>query len=239
MPAGFAAFPMQLKFRPLFLLCLVLLCGRVWAQTPAGSLGDPVVQEDFGSGSSPSFPTTDYTLVGGGCPNDGQYSIAKSIPGNCHADTWYTVPYDHTGNDGYMMIVNASYDPGEFYSKQTPPLLCGGTTYEFSVYVKNLIKPAFAGSHQKPNLRFRIEKTTGELIDSYDTGPIYETSGVDDWQRFAKVFTLPADVNAVVVKIINNAPGGTGNDLIIDDIAFRAYGPVVQANFDNVSNVTT
>ncbi len=33
--------------------------------------------------------------------------------------------------------------------------------------------------------------------------------------------------------MINNAPGGPGNDLLLDDIAFRAYGPIVQAGIPN------
>ncbi|RYU86865.1 T9SS type B sorting domain-containing protein [Mucilaginibacter terrigena] len=229
---------MQFKFSlvtVLFLLC----CYKLSAQGTAGSLGDPVVQEDFGSGDNPHYPNTSYPRVGGSCPNDGYYALAKTESG-CHPDTWHSVLKDHTGNDGYMMIVNASASPGEFYNQQTPPLLCGGTTYEFSAYVKNLVVPAYAGSHEKPNLTFRIERLNGALIDSYDTGPIYETAGADDWQKVAKIFILPADVDAVVVKIINNAPGGTGNDLILDDIAFRAFGPVVQAGIaDDAGQITT
>ena len=35
--------------------------------------------------------------------------------------------------------------------------------------------------------------------------------------------------NSVVLRMTNNAPGGCGNDLLLDDITFRACGPLVTA----------
>ena len=227
---------MHFKAKLFLTVIMLFICIGAKAQVATGSLGDPVVQEDFGNGSNPHYPNTTYPRIGGSCPEDGYYALAKTESG-CH-DTWHTILKDHTGNDGYMMIVNASALPGEFYTQETPPLLCGGTTYEFSAYVKNLVLPIYANIHEKPNLTFRIENLNGDLIDSYDTGPIYETAGADDWQRVSKVFTLPLNANAVIVKIINNAPGGAGNDLVLDDIAFRAYGPVLQASFSGDAAVT-
>ncbi|RFZ92060.1 hypothetical protein D0C36_11475 [Mucilaginibacter conchicola] len=228
---------MQLNFRLLLFLCL-LLCSKARAQTPTGSLGDPVVQEDFGSGGSPHYPTTSYLYIGGSCPASGYYALAKT-EGGCH-DTWHTLTKDHTGNDGYMMIIDASTEPGLFYSQETPPLLCSGTTYEFSAYVKNLVLPAYAGSHSKPDLTFKIETTDGVQIgQSINTGPIYETADPNYWQKVSTIVTIPPGIDAVVVKIFNNANGLVGNDLVLDDIAFRAYGPVVQANFDGATTVTT
>ncbi|MGY4538417.1 gliding motility-associated-like protein [Mucilaginibacter sp. UYNi724] len=225
----------KLKF--LVFLVFLLINVRAFAQVGNGSLGDPVVKEDFGSGSDPHYPNTTYPRIGGSCPPPGYYALAKSESG-CH-DTWHSVLKDHTGNDGYMMIIDAAVDAGEFYKQETPHLLCGGTTYEFSAYVKNLVLPAYANTHSKPDLTFRIERVTGELIvPPFSTGPIYETAGADDWQRISQVIPLPADADAVVVKIINNGTGQIGNDLILDDIAFRAYGPVLQAGFSGGINVT-
>lgn len=224
----------KLKFLFPFLLFAYV---QSFAQVSSGSLGDPVVQEDFGSGIDPHFPNTTYPSIGGLCPSSGTYVIAKSTSG-CH-ETWHSVLKDHTGNDGYMMIIDAAVDAGEFYRQQTPALLCGGTKYEFSAYVKNLVLPQYASTHSKPDLTFRIEKLNGELVvPPFSTGPIYETAGADDWQKVAQVITLPADVDAVVVRIINNGVGLIGNDLILDDIAFRAYGPVLQAGFAGTANVT-
>jgi hypothetical protein len=33
----------------------------------------------------------------------------------------------------------------------------------------------------------------------------------------------------------NNAPGGNGNDLILDDITFRACGPIINSGFSSVT----
>jgi len=42
---------------------------------------------------------------------------------------WFANGKDHTGN-GYMMIVNASYDPGKFYERKIDGL-CAGSTFIF------------------------------------------------------------------------------------------------------------
>src|ERR1700709_1607869 len=83
------------------------------AQTCNGSLGDPVINQNFGSGPNPGTTLapglTTLTFTPNNCPNDGEYTIATSLTGsgNCHPNTWHNVPTDHTGNpNGYMMIVN-------------------------------------------------------------------------------------------------------------------------------------
>ncbi|WP_377116498.1 gliding motility-associated C-terminal domain-containing protein [Mucilaginibacter litoreus] len=210
---------------------------KLSAQVCNGSLGDPIIKEDFGA-VSPQFPNTTYTYVGTSCPEDGQYALVKQESG-CHPDTWYSVLKDHTGNGGYMMLVNASYDTGEFYRKSTDIELCGETTYEFSAYIKNLVLPSAASTHNKPNITFVIETVNGAQLKSYSTGPIYETTSADEWVKYGTYFTTPAGGAKVVVRMINNAPGGAGNDLLLDDIAFRACGPIVQANFTGGSAPST
>jgi gliding motility-associated-like protein len=222
----------KLKF---FLPLLLLFVGfAASAQVCTGSLGDPVFTFDFGSGTSPQFPVTNYTFVGGSCPNDGQYSLSKTESG-CHDDTWHRITQDHTGNDGYMMVVNADAVAGkEFFSKQTTVdgtnvgVLCENTTYEFSAYILNLIKAGLTGFNE-PKITFRIETLTGELIKESDPLDIPPTSDPAGWGKYGVYFSTPAGVTAVVVKMVNNAPGGAGNDLVLDDIAFRACGPIVQA----------
>src|ERR1700753_2343522 len=91
------------------------------AITCNGALGDPVINEDFGAGTNPGpyLPSgfTSMTHTYNNCPNDGEYTIANSLAGagNCHDGTWYDITSDHTGNpNGYMMIINASYQPSIF-----------------------------------------------------------------------------------------------------------------------------
>ncbi|RYZ21478.1 MAG: gliding motility-associated C-terminal domain-containing protein, partial [Chitinophagaceae bacterium] len=44
-------------------------------------------------------------------------------------------------------------------------------------------------------------------------------------------FTTTASVADVVVRMTNNAPGGCGNDLLLDDITFRPCGPLLTPGF--------
>src|ERR1700753_1561346 len=130
---------------------LFLISFKAGAQTCSGSLGDPVISETFGAGPNPG-PALPYTVsnmnyTSENCPQDGYYTIVNAAnlnPSACHP-TWQTVNTDHTGNpDGYMMLINANYEPSIFFT-QTANGLCPNTTYEFSAYILNLIRLAVSG----------------------------------------------------------------------------------------------
>jgi len=234
----------------LFVLLPVLFIGfalHASAQsTPTcnGSLGDPVINQDFGSGPNPGPPLangiTNMIYTNSNCPNDGYYTIANSLTGsgNCHPDTWQNVTSDHTGNpNGYMMIVNASVSPSIFFT-QSAPVLCPGTTYQFSAYILNLITLAASGPGvSEPNITFSVLTTDGKVLAIDSTGTIEPTAG-PTWVQKSLFFTTPDSVTSVVVQMTNNAPGGNGNDLILDDITFRACGPVIEAGFGSISGTT-
>jgi gliding motility-associated-like protein len=204
---------------------------KMLAQLCQGSLGDPVVNITFGSGSNPGPSlgnTTDYTYIASDCPNDGYYSVANSTS-NCFGSTWHSVPQDHTPGDinGYMMVVNASYNPGDFFVK-TVDGLCPNTTYEFAAWIYNLLLPSACGGNGiRPNITFNIETTSGTVLQSYKTGDIPMTP---NWTQYGFYFSTTAGISSVVLRMTNNAPGGCGNDLLLDDITFRACGPLVSAN---------
>lgn len=225
------------RFRLLLFLFLITIGLQTRAQTVCtGSLGDPVINQDFGSGGNPGAPlpatVTDYTYTTDACPPDGSYTIASRTAG-CFSSSWHTVLQDHTGNpNGYMMIINASNNPGRFFSQRTTVgALCQNTTYEFSAWIMNLILPSSCGgASSKPNITFIIETPSGTPLQTFRTPDIQPTSA-PLWVQQKTFFTTPAGVTDVVVRMINNAPGGCGNDLLLDDITFRACGPVVQAGF--------
>ncbi|PAW93209.1 hypothetical protein CKK33_06745 [Mucilaginibacter sp. MD40] len=227
---------MQFKLRLLVFL-VVAFSYKAYAQVCTGSLGDPVFIFDFGSGNNPKFPTTDYKYVTAVCPQDGEYGIAKSVTG-CYGNTWNSILKDHTGNDGYMMVVNADNIANkEFFSKATTAdgtnvgVLCENTTYEFSAYILNVVRPDLI-DYIKPKITFVITTLAGDIIKQSPPTEIPETSDPAGWQKYGVFFTTPVGVNAVIVKMINNAPGGKGNDFVMDDIAFRPCIPdVVQINF--------
>ncbi|MEO6868011.1 MAG: gliding motility-associated C-terminal domain-containing protein [Ginsengibacter sp.] len=218
-------------FSPCFLVVLILYFpDNTSAQLCKGSLGDPVVNITFGSGNNPGPSignNTNYTYSPGSCPEDGSYTIANSS-GNCFGSTWNVVPEDHTPGDnkGYMMVVNASSNPGDFFVK-TVDGLCPNTTYEFAAWLYNLLLPsACKGNGIKPDITFNIETTSGTILQTYSTGNIAESTG---WMQYGFYFSTTVGINSVVIRMTNKAPGGCGNDLLLDDITFRACGPLVSA----------
>lgn len=220
----------------------MLTCFAGKAQLCTGSLGDPVVNITFGTGNNPGPPlkaaSTNYIYVSNDCPNDGSYTV-RSYSSNCFANSWFSPQEDHTPGDvnGYFMLVNASYTPGDFYV-DTIRGLCPSTTYEFAAWVMNILRPtACGGNGIDPNLTFKIETSTGTVLATYNTGNIPENSSTS-WQQYGTFFETPANTTTVVVRITNNAPGGCGNDIGLDDITFRPCGPLVTAGI-NVSGDTS
>src|SRR5688572_5438044 len=118
------------------------------SQLCQGSLGDPLVNITFGSGPNPGPPlsaaTTSYQFVSGDCPGDGFYTV-RTNSSNCFGNSWHNLAADHTGNQGYFMLVNASFQPSAFFL-DTVRGLCGGTTYEFAAWVMNMLLPSSCAS---------------------------------------------------------------------------------------------
>lgn len=194
------------------------------AQLCTGSLGDPVVNITFGSGSSPNinFTAPGYTYTASSCPNDGYYTITNFSTG-CFNNAWHTVATDHTGNGNYM-LVNASYQPGDFFVASVSNL-CPNTTYEFSAWIMNVLLSA---SGIKPDITFRIETPSGTILNQYNTGGIFVTAQ-PRWDQYGFYFTTTPGNPTIVLRMTNNAPGGGGNDLALDDITFRPCGPVLNS----------
>ncbi len=215
----------------LFILLFMFFSGSVQAQLCQGSLGDPIINITFGSGANPGPPLAAVQgsqYQGADCPNDGFYSVRNATNG-CFTSTWHTVATDHTGDgSGYFMLINASFQPSVFYL-DTVRGLCGSTTYEFAAWLMNVQKPtACNGNIILPNVTFAIEKTDGTVLQSYSTGNFPATS-FPTWKQYGFFFATPSGVNDVVLRIANNAPGGCGNDIAMDDITFRPCGPQVTA----------
>lgn len=216
---------------------ILLLAGLISrAQICTGSLGDPVINVTFGTGGNPGAPlstiSNNYLYTTAGCPGDGAYTLINSTS-NCFNNTWHTLAEDHTPNDinGYMMLVNGSFTPGDFYV-DTVKGLCPNTTYEFAAWILNILKPFACNSNGiRPNLTFKIQTTAGVDLGTYSTGDIAQTSG-PVWNQYGLFFTTPVAVSNVILRITNNAPGGCGNDLMLDDITFRPCGPTVKATIN-------
>ena len=52
------------------------------------------------------------------------------------------------------------------------------------------------------------------------------------------LFYYSPDNATIVLRIVNSAPGGYGNDLALDDITFRPCGSLITANIIGISTDT-
>jgi len=220
-----------LKTRLYLLLLLIASYSYGQLGSCSGSKGDPIFFENFGSGNAfgPALPVgfTSYIFVSH-APNDSDYTISNQINLN---STWHN-SLDHTpdnepnGSNGRSLIVNASFTAGEFY-KRTVSGLCVNTTFEFSAWLMNVYDTSLgscSGTGIPVDVTFEIwDATETTLIKSGTTGAI-NGSATALWQQFALTFTTLPGQSAVVLKMKNNGAGGCGNDLAIDDIAFRSCG---------------
>lgn len=216
----------------IFLLVFVLFSVQIQAQLCTGSLGDPVVKLDFGSGtathgSALGSGITSYTYTSADFPSDGSYTIESRT--NTSGTWWSTT--DHTGG-GYMMVVNASFSTTDYFYKNTVTGLCPGTTYEFAAWIMNLL---VSRDNSPPNITFTIEDTSGTILGTYNTGDI-GLSSTAVWKQYGFYFTTPSGVSTVVIRMRNNKVGAApGNDIALDDITFRACGPTVTSAIQNES----
>ncbi len=205
------------------------------AQLCQGSLGDPIINITFGSGTNPgpslAAATTNYQYVSADCPTDGFYTVRNNTNA-CFGNTWHSFASDHTGDpNGYCMLVNASFQPSVFYL-DTVRNLCSNTTYEFAAWIMNLNVPsACSGNTIQPNITFSIERTNGTILQIYNTGSIPPLSA-PTWKQYGFFFTVPVAVSDIVIRITNNSQGGCGNDIALDDITFRKCGPLIINSID-------
>jgi gliding motility-associated-like protein len=210
-------------------------CTYVQAQPQLcqGSLGDPIINNTFGEGTNPGAPlgaaTTAYQYQNSDCPPDGFYTVVTNT-NSCFGNTWHTITADHTGNtNGYFMLVNASIQPSAFFI-DTVRGLCSNTTFQFAAWIANVLKPSACNSNGiQPNVTFSIEKLDGTVLQTFNTNNIISSNN-PQWIQYPYFFTTPPGVSDIILRMINNATGGCGNDLALDDITFRACGPLLSPN---------
>lgn len=188
--------------------------------------------EDFGTGTgrvcdlngaTTTYICNDLTQV-----DDGQYSITNISDGLNTG--WHVGMEDHTEGDvdGRMLFVNADFNPGEFYRRTIT--LDSNTDYTFNAWITTVYDTDTAictGTGIPSNVVFRIEDTGGNTISEIVTGDI-QNGPEPNWQEFFIAFNTGNNTDIQLV-LINNAPGGCGNDLAIDDISLSLNGgqPVV------------
>ncbi|MCB4798888.1 T9SS type B sorting domain-containing protein [Neotamlana laminarinivorans] len=220
----------MIKLTQLIALLFTLISTTTFAQLCTGSLGDPIVEINFGSGSNRGAALgsdiTAFTYVASGELDEGEYTIANTTSG-LKGNAWHTTT-DHTGNEnGYMMVINSAVlaSEGVFYTKNVTSL-CPNTTYEFSAWLINIMNPSAGTDEYHPDVTFRVSDTSGNVLGSYNTGDISQTTS-GEWLQYGFFFTLEEE-SEVIITILNSAPSAhPGNDIALDDITFKPCGPTI------------
>lgn len=207
------------------------ICTVLTAQLCEGNLGENIFTEgDFGSGQA-NIPINDpgiapgYLYTTNPPPPDGSYCLTNNIAVWNQFWGWANIGDNSNDPFGYMMVVNASYDTGLFYEKVVGGL-CENTIYEFSADVRNL---HFGANLILPNVSFLIDDQV-----EYTSGNVPENN---EWNTYGFTFTTGIGQTEVKLSLANNAPGGNGNDLAIDNITFRACGPEALILPTEVANI--
>jgi uncharacterized repeat protein (TIGR01451 family) len=194
--------------------------------------------------STPSGNVTGYihANLGANAPVDGQYSIVNNtsptvFTGSSPATNdkvfgVWDILGDHTGaantatgnsptvkngSGGYLLAVNATYTPAIVFTT-TISGLAANSIYTISLWIRNICPkcgndPATGSatntSGVNPNLAINLNG-----MNYYSSGDITYTG-----QWVQKSFTFQnGNSTSATLDVRNNAPGGGGNDWVLDDI---------------------
>ena len=194
------------------------------AQLATWTFKEPVITIHFGTGNVRDVNAvmpSNYERVENYCPTDGHYTYT-SYTSDCFRGDWFTLTEDHTSGDvdGNMMLVNSSYDKGTFFRTALNGLK-GGTTYEFSVWMMNVCKISDKCPYPLlPNITMWLKTLSGKSIAQFGTGEVARRH-TPGWTLYRALFTTPSTETSLTLIMINNAPGGCGNDFALDDITIR------------------
>ncbi|MCH2231724.1 MAG: gliding motility-associated C-terminal domain-containing protein [Crocinitomicaceae bacterium] len=218
--------------------------------------GQLIFDEDFGSGPNWGPPLAPGTISycyedgAGSCPTpawgspgqiyDGSYSIMNNP--NVGFPDAFRIQEDHTPNDvdGYQVVINADFTPGEIYRKNNIAIPSSNfqvQTVVFSAWISNIgseMNQSYCSNNEtliSPNVDFLLEDNLGNQIGTpISTGNLpFANNGSNAWIQYTAAFQVTG-VSTVNIVIRNNAPGGCGNDLAIDDITL--YYADVDCDFD-------
>lgn len=207
--------------------------------------GQEIFREDFGTGTGYGSPLQGlgsgaYLFSDASPLKDGCYTIvdnARTAQGN---STWKDMG-DHSGQPGgRMLLVNGSYKPGEFYRREVSGL-CAGLQYALSVSASSVIAPGMnCGADVSPipsRIRFRIEDKEGNLLGQLAERYIpADPDPAAKWKGYGIMFTLPEGVTTIQIVMLDDAPGGCGNDMAVDDIVLSTCKPLQSISINGSSN---
>lgn len=199
---------------------------------PCPDLKQVLYFEDFGNGGNTTSlsgignsPSIGYTgSTANPMPNN-RYALTNN-PSTLNSANWLSMG-DHTSGSGRMLAVNADAEDRVLFSDELP-VLCANQQYSLFFYAAfpananyATICDAFGGFHY-PKLLMRIkDKATGAIISQIESEEITTST----WNQYGMKFVMPSGFSNIVFEIVNAAPGGCGNDVLLDDIQFGLCDP--------------
>ena len=146
---------------------------------------------------------------------------------------------DHTGNpNGRMLVVNADAASNTFYKATFYVATCASQQYSLSFYAAFPANASYRtkcdgfGGIKYPQIKMRIrDGVSGLIITEISTGSITNT----DWQQYGLKFLSPASYTQLIFELINDAPGGCGNDIVLDDIQFGTCDALPTVDIGTIS----
>ncbi|MBL7702385.1 MAG: T9SS type A sorting domain-containing protein [Ferruginibacter sp.] len=131
---------------------------------------------------------------------------------------------DHTGNaNGRMLVVNGDAPPRIIF-RDTLPTSCPGRQYSFSFWTAFPYNATYQsacdalGGFRYPKFRIRFRDISTGLTAVEDTTTNITTN--NSWTQFGYRWTMPIGYSNLIMEIVNDAPGGCGNDFLLDDIVY-------------------
>lgn len=191
-------------------------------------LKSPTVTVHFGSGNVNEQNTivpARYQQIGGFCPSDGFYAITP-YTSDCFRGDWFTLTEDHTPGDskGNMLLINSAPRSGIFLNSSISGLK-GGTKYEFAVWMMNVCRITEKCPYPLlPDITIHLRTTDGKNIAQLETGELARVTS-PQWKQYRFIFNTPPGETGLTLVMVNHAPGGCGNDFVLDDITFRECVP--------------
>ena len=194
------------------LLFILPLQNTITAQSTNCTFRQPRITIHFGTGNAEDLSQRsldNYERVSSYCPTDGHYTYTSYTSG-CFRNDWYTLTEDHTPGDvnGYMMIVNASYSPGDFFVK-TVDGLCPNTTYEFAAWIMTV-------AVIRTRVGMEVYGTNTEL-EGLKLGPCV----AGDIRDVSFAFQCDLCPQEYTVTAASHDPDGVWHDWLEDAVAFR------------------
>lgn len=220
-------------------LLLLFICCRTFAvaQCSDADPGVAVYRENFGGsynsgnfGPALTSAQTSYTFRNSGSIDVGEYGIRKAVQ---NVSNWVD-GRDHTGNNGYMMMIRSSLVNPVFLQKSVHNG-CGASFQSVCFAAASLNRP---GSGREVSVRVVVtDSATGNRLSSYET-PVLKSNDSLVWNTYAFSYTIPVAVKDVRISFSLVSTTPVPDDFAIDDIRVsnQGGGASLSTFFLNINN---